>query len=145
MQDVACAPKTGETLNKLPVATAKKLSTASCWERDNFNKTRVILCTAAWYVSVMNILEKKLAPVYVQPVGLFARMAKLVGIDLCKMQQEKKIDPEFVARMQQHCYACGRPEACGRLLDHTRGRIKDIPDYCTNRRILAELAKTKNK
>lgn len=72
--------------------------------------------------------------------GLMEAMAHRLGADLNLALDEGELHDPTVERMMQHCSACGAEAACRRFLFTSAARISQAPDYCTNARLLGDLA-----
>lgn len=71
--------------------------------------------------------------------GLMERMARALGIDLEVAVKEGHIDQVQIQHLKLRCALCDQPDACARLLS-ARPVLDAAPDYCVNRKTLAELA-----
>lgn len=67
------------------------------------------------------------------------RMARALGIDLGAAVQNGHIDRKGIRHLQMRCSMCDRSFACARVLAEGHD-IEAAPDYCVNKKKLAELA-----
>lgn len=71
--------------------------------------------------------------------GLMDRMARALGIDLEVAVKDGRVDQAQIQRLKLRCALCDQPHACARLLSASP-KLDAAPDYCVNRKTLAELA-----
>ena len=70
--------------------------------------------------------------------GLMERMARALHTDLGSAVKDGHIDQVQIQRLELRCALCDQANACAHLLSD-RPNMDAAPDYCVNRKTLAEL------